>query len=275
MMTVVTIRREPPINPVAPCCVRRHDQSKVDPLASAAIVVVAYEAESTITDVLDRIPPNVARRIGAIFVSDDGSSDQTTAEARRWATKRPEVRIDVVRQPRNLGYGGNQRVCYAWAQDKGFDHVVMLHGDGQYAPELVASILEPLLVGDADAVFGSRMLSRNGARRGGMPAYKRVGNRVLTAVQNRLTGLELSEWHSGYRAYSTAMLRKVDMGSLSSDFDFDTQIILALHRNGARFHEIAIPTFYGDEKCRVNGLRYAGQVVREVVRHRRLTPAAA
>ncbi len=240
-----------------------------DPLGGVAIVVLTYEAAATVRDVLQRIPPEVARSVGAIVVSDDDSSDASVWEATRWAREQFDVNTKVVRQPHNLGYGGNQRWCYQWAADQGFEHVIMIHGDGQYAPELATQLLAPLLSGDADAVFGSRMIDPHGARRGGMPLYKRLGNRVLTTVQNRATGLRLSEWHCGYRAYSTKVLAELDLEHLSGDFDFDTQIILALHRRHARIREIAIPTFYGDEKCHVNGLRYASKVIREVLRYRR------
>ena len=248
---------------------REPDCTALDPLAGCVIVIVAYAAAATITQVLDRIPDEVASHVGAILVSDDSSTDATAELANRWGAGRPEVALTVIRQPRNLGYGGNQRFCYRWAAERGFEHVVMIHGDGQYAPELTLRMLEPLLAGRADAVFGSRMIDRHGARDGGMPLYKRIGNRVLTSVQNHVTGLRLSEWHSGYRAYSLAVLDRIDLGSLSSGFDFDTQIILEMHRLDTTIWEIAIPTFYGTEKCHVNGFRYASQVTREVLRHRR------
>lgn len=239
------------------------------PLAQVAIVVLAYEARTTIVDVLDRIPDDVASSVGAILVSDDASADDTAVLARRWGLTRPDVDLHVVRQPANLGYGGNQRFCYQWASRNAYDHAIMVHGDGQYAPELIEAMVRPLLSGHADAVFGSRMLDRHGARRGGMPLYKRVGNRVLTRVQNQATGIRLSEWHSGYRAYSLSALEQIELDDLSAGFDFDTQIILAMTDVGGRVSEIAIPTHYGDEKCRVNGLRYAADVTRDVVRYRR------
>ena len=144
----------------------------------------------------------------------------------------------------------------------------MVHGDGQYAPELLGAMLEPLLTTNAAAVFGSRMLTPGGARRGGMPVYKLVGNRVLTTVQNLCAGLRLSEWHSGYRAYDLRQLDMDGLATMSDGFDFDTEIILSLARRKSEIVEIAIPTFYGDEKCNVNGMRYAFDVLREVVRFR-------
>ena len=144
---------------------------------------------------------------------------------------------------------------------------MLLHGDGQYAPEVIESVVDPLLGGDADAVFGSRMMTKGAARAGGMPAYKYVGNRILTTMQNSLTGLALSEWHSGYRAYRVDALHDVDFTSYSDDFDFDTEIILGLHAAGKRIVEVPIPTYYGDEICRVNGVKYAKDVVFATLRN--------
>jgi 2-polyprenyl-3-methyl-5-hydroxy-6-metoxy-1,4-benzoquinol methylase len=173
-----------------------------------------------------------------------------------------------VRHQKNLGYGGYQKTGYAWAVERGLDVVVLLHGDGQYAPECIQDIVSPLLSGDADAVFGSRMMKQGQARAGGMPLYKYVGNKVLTRFQNSLTGLELTEWHSGYRAYRVDALADLDLASYSNDFDFDTEIILGLHGHRKRILEVPIPTYYGDEICYVNGMRYAKDVAADVLRFR-------
>lgn len=239
-----------------------------NPFAKVAIVIVAYEAAATIATVLDRIPPTIARSVGAVLISDDSSSDRTTAIATEWAARHPDVPVTVVGQASNLGYGGNQKFCYRWAIAHGLEQVVMVHGDGQYAPELIAEMVSPLLRGSSAAVFGSRMLKRGGARRGGMPTYKFVGNKVLTGLQNLVTGLRLSEWHSGYRAYDLATIADLPLDTMSDGFDFDTEIILQLADRKATIHEIAIPTFYGDEVCRVNGMRYALEVMTDVVSHR-------
>jgi SAM-dependent methyltransferase len=174
----------------------------------------------------------------------------------------------VIRHEHNLGYGGNQKHGYRWAIEHGLDIVVLLHGDGQYAPEVIEDLVAPLVDGTADAVFGSRMLERGAARAGGMPLYKFTGNRILTTTQNALTGLSLSEWHSGYRAYRVDALADIPFESYSDGFDFDTEIILGLHEAGKTIHEVPIPTYYGDEICYVNGVRYAKDVTLDVVRHR-------
>jgi hypothetical protein len=126
----------------------------------------------------------------------------------------------------------------------------------------------PLERGECDAVFGSRMMVKGAARRGGMPLYKLVGNRVLTRIENALLGSSLTEFHSGYRAYSTSALRDIPFERNTDDFDFDTQIIIQLLHAGKRILEIPIPTFYGDEICYVNGMRYAKDVVKDVVAYR-------
>jgi glycosyltransferase involved in cell wall biosynthesis len=173
------------------------------------IVVVAYNAVSTLPQVLDRIPTEFRARIDHVLVGDDASQDATYLVGLGYQQSTTDLPMTVVRHERNLGYGGNQKASYRWAIEHGLDIVVLLHGDGQYAPELLPEIVAPLERGECDAVFGSRMLDRGAARRGGMPRYKYVGNRILTRVENSLAGMDLSEWHSGYRAYSTQALRQI------------------------------------------------------------------
>ena len=159
------------------------------------------------------------------------------------------------------GYGGNQKVGYCYALKEGFDFVAMVHGDGQYAPEELPRLVAPLRDGSADAVFGSRMLEQGAALRGGMPLYKYVGNRILTRAQNLLLGSKLSEFHSGYRVYSVQMLKRIPFLLNSNEFHFDTEIILQLFNAKARVVELPIPTYYGDEICRVEGMKYAKNVL--------------
>jgi 2-polyprenyl-3-methyl-5-hydroxy-6-metoxy-1,4-benzoquinol methylase len=177
----------------------------------------------------------------------------------------------VIRHQRNLGYGGNQKAGYRLAAQHDLDIVVLLHGDGQYAPELIPDIVAPLERGDADAVFGSRMMQRGAARAGGMPLYKLVGNRVLTTIENRALGSDLSEFHSGYRAYNVHTLNELDLSTTSDGFNFDTQIIIALHAHRKTIVEIPIPTYYGDEICYVNGFGYARDVLKDVAVYRLAT----
>jgi glycosyltransferase involved in cell wall biosynthesis len=231
------------------------------------IIVVAYNAASTLAPVLDRIPPEFVPQISDILVCDDASQDSTFLVGLGYQ-QQSDLPLTVIRRAENLGYGGNQKAAYQWAIEHGLDIVVLLHGDGQYAPEHLPKMVQPLLDGECDAVLGSRMLDRGAARKGGMPAYKFVGNRILTTVQNATVGTNLSEWHSGYRSYSVAALRDIPFAKNHDAFDFDTQIIIQLVEAGKRILEIPIPTYYGDEICHVNGLGYARDVVADSLRYR-------
>jgi glycosyltransferase involved in cell wall biosynthesis len=231
------------------------------------VLVVAYNAAGTLSQTLARLPESFTSVVDHIMVCDDASSDDTYAVGLAFQQS-STLPITVVRHQDNLGYGGNQKAGYEWAKVHGLDIVVLLHGDGQYAPEYIETLVEPLANGDADAVFGSRMMTRGGALRGGMPLYKYVGNRILTTVQNRLADLDLTEWHSGYRAYRVDAIADLDFGSYSDDFDFDTEIILGLHALGKRIVEVPIPTYYGDEICYVNGMKYAKDVTLDVLKFR-------
>lgn len=230
------------------------------------ILVVAYNAETTLIEVLNRIPADFHDQIAEVLVQDDHSTDRTYDVAQRYLHDGTDLPLTLVRHERNLGYGGNQKAGYRYAVEHGWDVVVLLHGDGQYAPEILADMVQPIVEGGADAVFGSRMMRPGQAREGGMPLYKYMGNRVLTTFQNTFTGLRLSEWHSGYRAYRVSALAELPLHANSDDFDFDTEIILQLHAAGKRIAEIPIPTYYGDEICYVNGMAYARDVVIDTLR---------
>ncbi|MDQ1447748.1 MAG: hypothetical protein QOC79_719 [Actinomycetota bacterium] len=238
------------------------------PAKRIGILVVAYNAVSTLAQVLDRIPTDFRPRIVRILVGDDASQDATHLVALGYKQLATDLPIEVIRHPKNLGYGGNQKAGYQWAIDNDLDIVVLLHGDGQYAPESLPEMVAPLERDEADAVFGSRMLDPGGARRGGMPRYKFVGNRILTTVENAVAGASLSEWHSGYRAYSVAAMKDVPFHHNDNGFNFDTQVIVQFIEAGKRIVEVPIPTYYGDEICRVDGLKYARDITRDVVRYR-------
>lgn len=227
------------------------------------VFVAAYEAQDTLPGVLARIPPTLFDRFDCeVLVSDDASTDGTLEVARDYARRHPEVPLAARRNDANRGYGGNQKLGYRHAMRHRFDWVALLHGDGQYAPECLPELLAPLVAGEADAVLGSRMLEPEGALRGGMPLYKFAGNRVLTGLQNRLLGSRLSEFHSGYRAYRVAALAELPLELDTDGFHFDTEILLQLMQAGRRIREVPVPTHYGGEVCRVDGLRYARDVVR-------------
>jgi len=224
------------------------------------VFVVAYQAETTLAGVLRRIPPLAADLDMEVLVIDDSSSDRTF-EVGLQSRLGVDRHVTVLVNPTNQGYGGNQKLGYEYAIRHGFDFVVLLHGDGQYAPECIPALLAPLVDGSADAVFGSRMMVEGAARRGGMPLYKFVGNKILTWCQNRLLHTRLSEFHSGFRAYRVSALARLPFHYNTNAFHFDTEIIIQLVLGGFRIVEVPIPTYYGDEICRVNGIRYAKDVL--------------
>jgi 2-polyprenyl-3-methyl-5-hydroxy-6-metoxy-1,4-benzoquinol methylase len=231
------------------------------------VLVVAYNAASTLVAVLNRIPDSIRPDIDEVIVSDDHSQDSTYLVGLNYQ-QASDLPITVIRQQKNLGYGGNQKAGYKLAIEHGLDIVVMLHGDGQYAPESLPDVLAPLLAEEAEAVMGSRIMIKGAARKGGMPLYKFVGNRILSRVQNAVLGTQLSEFHSGYRAYSLSALKQLPFEKNSDGFNFDTQIIIQLVDAGMRIAEVPIPTYYGDEICYVDGLAYAADVTKDVVTYR-------
>ena len=222
------------------------------------VFIVAYDAETTIQRTLRRIPASLLDTCEVeVLVIDDRSSDETFghAEAVRRARDLP-FRLTVLFNPVNQGYGGTRRSASTSRSSRGSMPWPSCTATDRYAPECLPDLIRPIASGEADAVFGSRMLERGQARRGGMPLYKLVGNRILTRLQNRLLRSSLSEFHSGYRLYSTAALRRIPFQLNSNAFHFDTEIIIQLLRAGQRIKELSIPTFYGDEICHVNGMKY-------------------
>ena len=231
------------------------------------ILIVTYNALTTLTKVLKRITPNVWKNVGEIAIFDDASHDATYELAVGLKALRQLPKLHVLSHPKNLGYGGNQKAGYRYFLEKGFDIVVLLHGDGQYAPEILSHLYQPIVAEEADAVFGSRMMKTyGGPLKGGMPLYKYAGNRILSTFENRALGMNLTEFHSGYRAYSLDALRNIDFTHMTDDFHFDTEIIIKLHHQRYRIKEVPIPTYYGDELCYVDGMKYARDVARAVQR---------
>ena len=227
------------------------------------IFIVAYNAEKTIKKVLYRIPHDLQEKFDTeVLVIDDSSKDNTFKEGNQVAKEAGyPFKLTVLYNPVNQGYGGNQKLGYHYAMINKFDFVALVHGDGQYAPESLPVLLEPLVRGEADAVFGSRMISRFDSLRGGMPLYKYAGNKILTFVQNFLLKTNFSEFHSGYRIYSVKALTEVPFDKNSNVFHFDTEIIIQFVFAGKRIKELSIPTYYGDEICNVDGLKYAKDVI--------------
>jgi glycosyltransferase involved in cell wall biosynthesis len=228
------------------------------------IFIVAYNAENTIENVLKRIPLELGETYDVEILIIDDSSQDSTFERSEIAKRKGIVpfKMTVLFNPVNQGYGGNQKLGFHYAINNGFDYVALVHGDGQYAPECLPELTRVLAMQEGDAVFGSRMMQGNSALKGGMPLYKFVGNKILTTFQNFLLQSELSEFHSGYRLYAIPALKKIPFDLNSNDFHFDTEIIIQLITARLTIKELPIPTFYGDEICHVNGLKYAWDVCR-------------
>jgi glycosyltransferase involved in cell wall biosynthesis len=231
------------------------------------IFVVAYNAESTLRGVLRRIPAEICQKIEEIFVFDDASQDRTFEAGQACKDEPFGSKLRVFRNPVNLMYGGNQRKGYQYAIERGLDIVVLLHGDGQYAPEVMQDLLTPLERNQADMVMGSRMMVPGAARRGRMPLYKLIGNKILTGIENTLAGTRFTEFHSGYRAYSVHALAQIPLETMTHNWHFDTQIILEMLKIGGRIKEVSIPTYYGDEICYVNGVPYAMNCIVETFKY--------
>ncbi len=230
-------------------------------------MVVAYNHVNSLARVLDRIPESIWERVAEVVVLDDASDDETFLVGRGYQVDRSVHKLTIIRNEENLGYGGNQKKGYRYCVDKGYDIAVLLHGDGQYAPEVMWDLIEPVDRGQADLVMGSRMLKKGEARGGGMPLYKLLGKKVLTFVENMLLGSELSEFHSGYRVYNLHALERIPFERCTNDFHFDTEVIVQLWEAGSRIEEKPIPTYYGDEISYVNSINYGRNVIATVAKY--------
>jgi glycosyltransferase involved in cell wall biosynthesis len=228
-------------------------------LGKVVIYVPAYNAAATLPRVLDRIPLDIRSKVHEILVVDNHSEDNTYLVAAGYREVKGLYNLQVIRNDQNLGYGGSQKLAYRRAIDQSLGGVAMLHGDAQYAPEILGQLIAPILRGEADMVFGSRM--SGDPRKGGMPLIRYLGNRFLTGIQNWVLGTKISEFHSGYRVYSVNALRQVPFERLSSDYHFDTEILILFVDRKLRIAEMPIPTHYGDEKNYVNIWKYGIEVL--------------
>ena len=176
--------------------------------------------------------------------------------------------IQLIKNEKRLGYGGVQKVAFRYAIKNNFDYVIMLHGDGQYAPEKIPEFIDNLLNNNVDAVFGSRLINPRGALKGGMPIYKFIGNKVLTFVQNLILGSNMSEFHSGYRSYKISALKKINFEKNTNNFHFDSEIIIQMLKSNLVIKEIAIPTFYGDEVSHLKSVPYGINVLMSTIKYK-------
>jgi glycosyltransferase involved in cell wall biosynthesis len=205
------------------------------------VVLPAYNAARTLRRTVEEIPREI---VDEVILTDDASRDNTSELAL-------ELGLITIRHDHNRGYGGNQKTCYTAALARGADIVVMLHPDYQYTPKLVSAMASMIAYGEYDAVLASRILGR-GALQGGMPLYKYVANRGLTFIENILIGHKMSEYHSGYRAWSRAVLQRLPLLSCSEDFVFDNQMIVQALYFGFHVGEISCPTKYFKEASSIN-----------------------
>ena len=232
------------------------------------IFIVAFNAEKTILNVLRRIPPSMSKLDHQILIIDDCSGDKTFSSTIKNLTQFKSLNIKVLFNPEKQGYGGNQKLGYHYAIENGFDLVVLLHGDGQYAPERLDEMISTIIREKADVVIGSRMLDGFSALREGMPLYKFFGNKILTFIQNSLLKTRLSEFHSGYRIYNVQTLSKIPFELNSNDFHFDTEILIQLILGKFVIREIPIPAYYGDEIRHFKGVKYAWDVIFQTLNSR-------
>jgi len=206
------------------------------------IVLPAYNAEKTLEKTYNEIPFDI---VDHVILVDDLSMDQTLEVAEKLGIR------EIIRHKANLGYGGNQKSCYSKALELDSDIVVMLHPDYQYTPRLIHSMCYVIVNGVYDVVLGSRILGR-GALKGGMPLYKYIANRILTLFQNFMMGQKLSEYHSGYRAFSRKVLNSIAYQENSDDFVFDNQMLAQICYAGFEIAEITCPTRYFSEASSIN-----------------------
>ena len=226
-----------------------------------SIVLPAYNAEKTLEKTYNEIPFDI---VDQVILVDDLSNDQTLEVAEKLGIQQ------IIRHEKNLGYGGNQKSCYNIALELDFDIIVMLHPDYQYTPRLIHSMCYVIANGVYDVVLGSRILGR-GALKGGMPMHKYIANRMLTLFQNVMMGQKLSEYHTGFRAYSKNVLENIDFNVNSDDFVFDNQIIAQIFYAGFEIAEITCPTHYFKDASSINLKRsiiYGLGVMRTSIQYR-------
>lgn len=205
------------------------------------VVMPAYNAAKTLERTLAEVPMDI---VDKVILVDDCSKDNTSDLGRK-------LGLEVIRHEKNRGYGGNQKTCYSNALKHGADIVVMLHPDYQYTPKLIRAMASLIAEDVYDVVLGSRILG-TGARQGGMPLYKYIANRALTFAENIMIGHKLSEYHTGYRAFSKKVLSSLNLELNSDDFVFDNQMLVQCHAGGFRIAEITCPTKYFDDASSIN-----------------------
>jgi glycosyltransferase involved in cell wall biosynthesis len=260
---MTTLLRRPPLRP-------RHEIFRVERILvpeadlqrrehKVIAVLPAYNAESTLAATLADIPVGA---VDEVLLVDDGSTDRTVQVAR-------EMGLTVIQHPQNRGYGGNQKTCYRYALERGADIVVMIHPDYQYDSRVIPHAVGIIELGICDVVLGSRVRSRDEALAGGMPWWKYLANRALTAFENMALGQNLGDFHSGFRVYRRDVLETIPFENNSDDFVFDTQFLVQAVHCGFRLGDVPVPVRYFKEASSINfkrSLRYGLTTVGTVAR---------
>jgi len=218
-------------------------------LPKVIVVLPAYNAAKTLEKTVAEIPKDI---VDSILLVDDKSTDETIVVAEK-------LGLIIAKHDKNLGYGGNQKTCYILALERGAEIVIMLHPDYQYDPKLIRYFVSFIRDGYFDVMLGSRIRSRKEAIAGGMPLYKYYANRILTLIENFASGYNLSEWHTGMRAYKREVLENINFKRNSNDFVFDSQVLFQIIEKGYRIGEIPVPVRYSPEASSINfarSLRY-------------------
>ena len=218
------------------------------------VVMPAYNAEKTLKKTYDDITPGI---VSKVLLVDDGSHDKTVVKAKK-------LGIKTLVHPQNRGYGGNQKTCYTMALSESADIVVMIHPDYQYDSTLTGELVRPIIDGRFDIMLGSRIRTRNEVLSGGMPVWKYYANRFLTMIQNMVLGLNLSEYHTGFRAFDKKVLTRLPFHKFSDDFVFDQDILISAAREGFKIGEIPVPVRYFADASSINfqrSLKYGVEIL--------------
>ena len=227
------------------------------------VVIITYNDEDFIINVIKKVPKDLRIKNYEILIIDDNSTDQTFSKIRNFLKEnKTKFKINFVENKKNKGYGRNQKIGYVFAIKKNFDIAVMVHGDEQFGPDKIDKMIEPIMKDHADLVLGSRMLKKTDALKGNMPLYKFLGNILLTFVQNIFLNANLSEYHTGYRAFSVKSLKKIPFIYNTDGFPFDNEILIQFIMKKLRIKEIPIPTSYTNQISNLKVIPYGLRVLK-------------
>lgn len=236
-------------------------------MKNIAIFIPTRNVGNALAMTLDRISDDVKNQVGEIIVIDNSSSDNTYEIGMKYKEKNQMYNLNIHKNEKNLGIGGSEKKAFDYVINQNFKFVIVLHGDAQYAPESIEDILLPLQKGDADLVFGSRMAGN--PLKGGMPFWRYFGNKILTKIENKILGLDLTEFHSGFRAFNVEALKDIPFSGLSNDYHFDHEIIMLFVLMRKKLSEISIPTRYANESTSPSiyqTIKYSKDVIFDLIK---------